>query len=80
MKKKSAKSSKMLSQSSDVLMLGGLYLLTFLVLQMVNFISATAKYGDFIDVTELKTKCVAQFLAFLSAYFITLIYIKNRSR
>lgn len=79
-KKATAKKTKTSSPSQDAVMLGGLYLLAFLAFQMVNFISSTVKYGDFIDVSAIKTKCVSQFLAFLAAYFITLIYIKNRAR
>lgn len=85
MKKKPAKSTKQStqSQSKDAVLLGGLYVLTFLVFQVVNFISASVKAVDWdktIDIAELQSKGVIQFVAFLAAYFITLIYIKNRSK
>lgn len=81
MKKKPAKSAKTVSSSNDALKLGGLYILAFLTFQMVNFINESIQGAEFnraIDVVEIQTKGIAQLGAFLVAYFITLIYIKNR--
>lgn len=64
--------------SQDALMLGGLYLLIFMGFQILNFLSSTMQDGELIDMASLKTKLVAQFLAFLAGYFITLIYVRNR--
>jgi hypothetical protein len=67
------------TQGKDALMLGSLYILTFIALQVVNFLATSIKYGS-INIDALQTKCVAQFFAFLCTYFITLIYIKNNSK
>lgn len=77
-KKPSSKKIKSLSSTKDAMMLGGLYLLSFAVFQMVNFIGASVKYES-INIEALKTKFIAQLMALLAAYFITLIYIKSRS-
>jgi hypothetical protein len=67
------------NQGKDAVMLGSLYILTFVALQVVNFLALSIKYGT-INIDSLQTRCVAQFFAFLCAYFITLIYIKNNSK
>lgn len=76
MKKKVSKTDS--SASKDAVVLGSLYMLSFIVLQMMNFIDQSIK-NPVIDVAELQTKGFAQFAAFLTTYFITLMYIKSRS-
>lgn len=81
MPKKSAQSKRYIvhtSASKDALMLGGLFLLVFVGFQIINFLSATMQDGTTINMSVLRNKFLAQFLAFLACYFITLIYIRNR--